>query len=700
MSNGSGCTLEKPRSKRACLTCKKRKKKCSGTLPCDYCCKIGNIQGCEYKTRLPKKTVRVSERYVASLKSKICYLESQLSKLTEVGSNYSEDSGSYVTEQNPLIENSVDPEQDSTKRSREDDEITLDDFSLRSNGDEGKIRSRRYFGDSSCSSFLVRIKQALDRPAKIDTFEQVISPKRAIYEEKLDWDCIKKIKSDIPPLSSARDLVSSATRIIGSDYLFIEQAYIDDFIQSNFYEDVDNVAMNFQILQYSEELALFYAYLALGHLFDSSCTSKTDSGSPQGFQYFEKAVHILGLIFKYYDECSGPSLIQAFLYVAYYALSVDKGALAYVMVGNAIRVAFTLGIHKKSLDPLHNRIFWLCFLYDRLISIRFGFPLMINENDVEIPLWHCFDKGFFSVSLERYHFEAQVNLAKITTHIVQKIYTKNKTSFIQNCYAILKELKDWLDQLPSPLKFDYNDFQPATSRSTVNLHINYNYLIILTTRSVVFYVFNKVVQSGKNTDELFPEDLRKVITILLESSVQAAQIQSSILTKLHYDGKMVNKSFLDCHYIFNSSIVLILAAFLQSLPNFLINDICDMSALFKRVQDNLDVLQRISQFNITAYNFNKQLTELIELISSDKVQKRYQGGLPNPLIAASNVFGPNSNSSEQVKDGGKAFPDLEFLGHLDLSQVLEFMISNDHVTQPSIPNFDNEDFLKYSNFPF
>ncbi|CDO93394.1 unnamed protein product [Kluyveromyces dobzhanskii CBS 2104] len=685
------------KGKRACETCKKRKKRCYGGLPCEYCVKIKNPQGCEYKTRLTKKKVKVSERYIASLKTKIRLLENRLAALTKATSN-SKAQEEFVGEENPLIEVIPGERDDKLGRnSLESIPLKMTDSFCTTTQQTPRIR---YSGDSACLSFLKRIQHTLLSSAGMEKLDQDLTTKHIDFTIQVTWDQMWELASDIPRFQKVRELISSVGSIIGSDYLFMDNSYIDSCVPKIFYGNRAQIEEEYTPKLFAEELALFYSYLALGNLFKPARDSEAGTRPTNGFVYFERALQILSTLFKHFDKCAGPSLIQAFLYVAYFGLSVDKSAFAYVMVGNAIRVAFTLGFHKNSETPKNNRIFWLCFLYDRLLAIRFGFPLLINEREIEIPSCSAFELDFLSVSLEKYHFEAQVSLAKITTNIIDRIYTRNSTSFVHNCHAVLKELKDWFDGLPRELKFDYNDFSLETSRPTINLHINYNYLIIVTTRSVVFYVFNKLISSGKTTDEMFASNLREIIIVLLDASVNAAQIQSVILTRLYYAGRMMSRSFLDCHYIFNSSVVLILAAFVQSLPNYLITESTEESILFNHVQDNLDVLQQISQYNIAGYNFNKQLTELIELISCEQVQKIHNGNLlrrPLSTINADETF-TNAFQSPAVEGKTNLYDNQELLTHIDLSEVLELMMSNDGDSSSEFSYFDEDDFLKFSNF--
>ncbi|CAI4929183.1 AVN_HP_G0141070.mRNA.1.CDS.1 [Saccharomyces cerevisiae] len=227
------------------------------------------------------------------------------------------------------------------------------------------------------------------------------------------------------------------------------------------------------------------------------------------------------------------------LYVTYVASSLDKPELVSYC---SQRMVFTLNYHKKTTTFTENRVFWLCFVYDRLVSVRFGFPLMINELDIDVSLLNEPTISSQETLIDSCHFNWQVKLANIITQTLRKIYTRNSFSFIHNCYTVLKELKYWLDGLPDDLKIDMDNFSTTQPRSTINLHINYNYTIIITTRPVFLYVFNKVADSEQKAEELFPKKLLNTITTLLESSVQAAQIQSFILTKLYFEG---NEYFLD-----------------------------------------------------------------------------------------------------------------------------------------------------------
>ncbi|CAI4888570.1 BPG_G0031780.mRNA.1.CDS.1 [Saccharomyces cerevisiae] len=433
-------------------------------------------------------------------------------------------------------------------------------------------------GNSACGKFLLRIKDSLGkscqlrgdvRPSVIETISLETSPNMALIEQIVRENC--------PSPSEAKNWILAASNVIGADYMYIEPDYeksvLDELIWTSDSHNADFV-------KYATEVTRFFTYLALGCLFNKDRSPEKTGSKFPGLQYFETALRLQSELLKVYDMMANTSLVQSFLYVAYYALSLDKPEFAYLTIGSAIRMVFTLNYHKKTTTFTENRVFWLCFVYDRLVS----------EN------------------------------------IHPQLF-----SFIHNCYTVLKELKYWLDGLPDDLKIDMDNFSTTQPRSTINLHINYNYTIIITTRPVFL-----------SNGEYF---------------------------------------FLDCHYIFNATIILIFAAFCQSRPNHAIFFGCDINTLFERVQVNLRVLQSISQYNIAACNFNKQLTEIIELIGSTNVHIPQEHPFPNPSV------GKESDAQLAVPPLDPGI-DLDLARKFDLSRILHDIGDNSSELFP----FDNEDF--------
>ncbi|CAI4570583.1 AEL_collapsed_G0032100.mRNA.1.CDS.1 [Saccharomyces cerevisiae] len=178
-------------------------------------------------------------------------------------------------------------------------------------------------------------------------------------------------------------------------------------------------------VKYATEVTRFFTYLALGCLFNKDRSPEKTGSKFPGLQYFETALRLQSELLKVYDMMANTSLVQSFLYVAYYALSLDKPEFAYLTIGSAIRMVFTLNYHKKTTTFTENRVFWLCFVYDRLVSVRFGFPLMINELDIDVSLLNEPTISSQETLIDSCHFNWQVKLVNIITQTLRKIYTRN-----------------------------------------------------------------------------------------------------------------------------------------------------------------------------------------------------------------------------------------------------------------------------------
>ncbi|CEP61060.1 Pul4p LALA0_S02e05842g [Lachancea lanzarotensis] len=592
VSTGDPC--KEHQSKRACVQCKKRKKKCSGELPCTYCIKIDKPERCEYRARQTSKRISVTAKYVESLKAQIHELEQKLQQTTEDRSTQKMPRKTSDA-RNPLIEND------------------REDFRL-SGVKNVAISEKPYTGYSSCAKFLTEISESI-------VGANTVRPKSNNASAKILAQCLQvstgfqeiyQIARDrLPTIAHALILLRVADKTIGADYMYLESDYTNRILEPIIYSSTVPETEE-DVILYVTEMSRFYSYIALGSLFDHG------SARPRcpGVHFFETGVSLQSFLQKAYDQAISSSLIQTHLYLTFYSLSLNQMSFAFNMIGIAIRMAFSLGLHEATGTLAQNRTFWLCFVYDRLIAIRLGLPFMIEESEIQIPFLDATDDGSETTSLRKYYLASHVGLAKITTNIIRKIYTRNSTSFVQNCYDILEDLQNWLNNLPSNLKLDHEKIQGWETRSIFNLHINYNYSLIVTTRPVLFYVFQRSLSDNGEHRQGMSEKLSGVVADLVDACTKAAEIQSRILTKLFYGENFGVCSFLDCHFIFNATVILILRAYCQSIPTFEIKYNSDMNVLFELIQLNLKVLSSLSEHNVAASHFYEKLTELLKLLRS------------------------------------------------------------------------------------
>lgn len=101
---------------------------------------------------------------------------------------------------------------------------------------------------------------------------------------------------------------------------------------------------------------------------------------------------------------------------------------AHVYCGIALRLAVSLGLHRSqsgtsTMDPVHRetrrRVWWTLYLFDRMISSKLGYPLGIQDEDidVELPSMDGLSAAEQSEFNDPIHLRAHASLARITGDI-------------------------------------------------------------------------------------------------------------------------------------------------------------------------------------------------------------------------------------------------------------------------------------------
>ncbi|EXJ69838.1 uncharacterized protein A1O5_06910 [Cladophialophora psammophila CBS 110553] len=98
------------------------------------------------------------------------------------------------------------------------------------------------------------------------------------------------------------------------------------------------------------------------------------------------------LLYDHDVETDKLAIIQAVLLMAYWSEYPGDNRGAWYWMGIAITLAQTLGMHRKaeykvqSQDAkLHKRVWWSCFIRDRMLAIAMGRPLRIKEAEFDTP---------------------------------------------------------------------------------------------------------------------------------------------------------------------------------------------------------------------------------------------------------------------------------------------------------------------------
>ncbi|CAI6331978.1 unnamed protein product [Periconia digitata] len=138
-------------------------------------------------------------------------------------------------------------------------------------------------------------------------------------------------------------------------------------------------------------LALSYMVLACADIAVETTSSRAGI-KPAGWSWFQAADELLDK--KVVVGQGDLTMIQYLLLKTVYLTHVDEPDAAYNTVSIACRLCFQLGIHQQSSWRKHTpfdihmqqRIFWVTYVLDKLISLGCGRPYCIRESDVDTEL--------------------------------------------------------------------------------------------------------------------------------------------------------------------------------------------------------------------------------------------------------------------------------------------------------------------------
>ncbi|KAI8378563.1 fungal-specific transcription factor domain-containing protein [Blakeslea trispora] len=248
--------------------------------------------------------------------------------------------------------------------------------------------------------------------------------------------------------------------------------------------------------------------------------------------YFKKVIGQL-------QDSARPRLrhVQAALLMTLYLdmAEEDVESMQWHMLGKAIRMAQDIGLHRSCSNwnlPLseietRHRVFYVCYVLDRLVGARAGKPLTILDRDfdTEMPMAHeVFDDGRVGPSV--YHsFISLIKLSEILGRILKALYApKSKCSNTNaglddpTILAVFdRRLKNWRASLDTT----ENGVNWSQSQK-VNLLLFYHTIMLLLHRPFVEYSSTTIAIQGS-------VDMEKLVSESRQACENAASSISVII---------------------------------------------------------------------------------------------------------------------------------------------------------------------------
>lgn len=230
-------------------------------------------------------------------------------------------------------------------------------------------------------------------------------------------------------------------------------------------------------------LALAYSAMALGCMYNVSDDSVPNSrpykiSIDEALNYYSSARFLLQDI----TECRDLTSLQALLFMILFLQSISNLSTCYGFVGIALRSALRMGLHRHlphvKLDPIESetrrRVFYICRQMDTYVSALLGFPLLLNDDDIDQLLPTAVDDQFITKEgittpppntpsyIEA--FNAHVKLMDLLSKVVKNVYPlkridpevaegdESQYASYMVSYARIKEMEEelqmWNETLP------------------------------------------------------------------------------------------------------------------------------------------------------------------------------------------------------------------------------------------------------------
>ncbi|USW53315.1 hypothetical protein Slin15195_G066340 [Septoria linicola] len=636
----------------ACSRCHSHKIKCSGEQPCQSCQNANATQSCNFPHR--DRNVTVPGSYLDKLEAQVRGLKEQLSATPAATSSGqdSQDASHQVIETitgadadvpNPLLEVHHGPPTNHTSS---------------------------FAGEASCTAFGDRLLHCVNKSC-----EAVPNSAMPDHVSHPVFNRLTNPSFQLPNRVQASLLIRRVDRFIGNNYqLFLKKSFFEQFDRAYNSGEVPDLLW----------ACHFFALLALGELY-SSYSTPGDGETVPGTANFVQAVALLQ------DQYERPSVeqVQILLLLSFYANSIGRLQSAHAYCGIALRLSVSLGLHRTrdyaiDTSPVAReyrcRIWWTLYLFDRLISSKLGYPLGIRDEDidVELPSDNRLSKAEKEEFHDSVHLCAHAKLAKITGSILSDVYClphRSANTFVRRVHRVLNELRRWDTELPTTLRLQAND----SARNLYTLHMHYHLCIIQTTRPILLHIFKITLQSPAEQKRA---SFSPTTLALGDACTQSARVTNQLLSKLFIEGNLAMFGYFDSHYLFSSTLILIIAAVME--PSATMSD---------AVQVAFNLLSTMaSRGNVSSKDYLSRLEHIRASVSAAKFVTNIKQGIETTATPAASSDEAASHGVEQIGFGNE----WSLSDSLFTNDTFE---SDDPLGNPFIENFLAEKAFEWPSGP-
>lgn len=535
------------RAKVACTRCSAHKIKCSGERPICRSCSISNNDACFYPTKARKITVLDTD--IQKMQERIQELENECKQLRQAArSDGIEFPEGTSVETVDGLENGIGGRNNSPASN--DGIQHLLSTHKEHLGSVAPGIGPEMPGNSSCRIFVDALQWHLtknyitsnrsnyttEQDNKDDLFTKG-HPLRHIYVDDKALGEEQSVRMFILPQKTyGLKLVHKVFKFFAREYGIFSITEFEARLEDT-YKDIQSQNANW--------LAYLLITFAVGEQY---------LGKVEGHQKIPGMEFFLTALKFFHEPIEEPNLdtVRTLLLIAFYSQGLNRRNSVFAYTGLAISTAIILGIHRQAVNSrlpkpeqeARKKLWWTACLMDSLWASRLGLPPHFNVSDIDIELPDSSmssEDGFVPKYLT-----ANTRLALCVGTVMKEVYGVSRgNDLLPNILSSLECLDSFFTGLPPDLKIVPEKIKE--NRSTANLHLRYNQIIIVATRPLYLQLLKKC---DGNTIEM--ENVRR-------RCVNAAVSNIKILSNLWNSGWFSAYGFLEAQCCFSALLILVMA---------------------------------------------------------------------------------------------------------------------------------------------